>query len=217
MSDDVNVTCFGDADVVDPGAAAARAAALAECARLRAMTPAERVVEAGKRDRPYADSLMQCTFPSLRAIRHVNGVILLVADDVSATRQALAAVTDALGPDASAKEVLDKVDKTRVRTTLMSVSMFKRNLANVLALVNGNAQYFGAGTGGGQLKDIYQEGLAAIKEAEAYWRKENKILTEQLRSLMMSGSATDEASFDTILGKDWKKSLDPDTRKLLGA
>ena len=201
-------------------AAIAKAAALAECARLAALPPHERLLEEAKKrqDRPYADSLMRVTFPSLRAIKHVNGVIMLVADNVSATKQAIREAEDILGPAASHEAVLKEAEKRKVKTTLMSVNRFKRNLLNTLQLCNGHPEMFGAGSGGGALKDIYQEGVAAIKEAEKYWEANNRVLTKELKDFMNNGLATDESTFAILLGKNWKtdNTLDPETKRLLG-
>ena len=201
-------------------AAIEKARALAECARLEALPPHERFLEEAKKRqaRPYADSLMRVTFPSLRAIKHVNGVIMLVADNVAATKQAIAEAEDILGPAASHEEVLKEAEKRKVKTTLMSVKTFKRNLMNTLQLCNGHSELFGAGSGGGALKDIYQEGVAAIKEAEKYWESQNRILTKEIKDFMNVGVATDEATFSILLGKNWKtdNTLDPETKQLLG-
>ena len=201
-------------------AAIEKAKALAECARLEALPPHERFLEEAKKrqNRPYADSLMRVTFPSLRAIKHVNGVIMLVADNVAATKQAIIEAEDMLGPAASHEEVLKEAERRKVKTTLMSVQTFKRNLLNVLQLCNGHAEMFGAGSGGGALKDIYKEGVAAIQEAEKYWESQNRILTKEIKEFMNTGIATDERTFAILLGKDWKtdNTLDPETKKLLG-
>jgi len=201
-------------------AAIRKALAMAECERLSKMAPHERFEEEAKRrqSNPYADSLMRVTFPSLRAIKHVKGVIMLVADDVAATKQAMAEAEDALGAGASPEEILKEAERRKVRTTLLSVGMFKRNLMNTLMLCNGHSELFGAGSGGGVLKDIYQEGMAAIQEAEKYWAKHNKVLTKEVKDFMNSGSATDERTFEILLGKDWKldDTLDHETKKLLG-
>ena len=118
----------------------------------------------------------------------------------------------------SCKLEIEYIGNIQIKTTLMSVKMFKRNLLNVLQLCNGHAEVFGAGSGGGALKDIYQEGVAAIKEAEKYWESQNRILTKEIKDFMNVGVATDESTFAILLGKDWKtdNTLDPETKKLLG-
>lgn len=193
--------------------------AIEEAERLEKLPPHERLREMAKRRVEYADSLMQVTFPTLKAIKHVNGVIMLVADSTAAMKQAITEAEALLGPAASHADVMAEAERRRNKTTLMSVRTFKRNLLNTLQLCNGRAEMFGAGTGGGQLKDIYNEGVAAIREAEKFWAKENKNLTKEVKDFMNGAGVTnDESSFAMILGPDWKHSnfLDPDTKKLLG-
>lgn len=199
-------------------AAEERRKALAECMRIRSMSPSDRLAEAARRDRSYADSKMRVTFPSLRDIRHVKGVIMLVADNAASMREALKSAEDTLGPGVSHEAIMKYAEQHRVKTTLMSVATFKRNLMTVLRMVNGHAEMFGAGSGGGVLKDIYQAGVSAIAEAEKFWAGNNKILTQGIKDLMTMGSSTDEAMFSAVLGKEWKRdnTLDPETKKLLG-
>ena len=196
-----------------------RAAALAEAERLEKLAPHERIMEAAKaRDRVTAD-MMRVSFPSLRAIKHIKGVIMVVADPTESMKQAIVEAENILGPKAPHDEIMKLAERRRNKTTLMSVNTFKRNLMNTLMLCNGHAEMFGMGSGGGALKDIYHEGVAAIKEAEKYWAKENKHLTKELKDFMNGpGVSSDADTFGIILGEDWKKNpaLDPDTKKLLG-
>ena len=196
-----------------------KAKAIAECERLEKLPPHERMAEAAKRKREYADSLMRVNFSSLRGIKHTQGCIMVIADDAAALKQALVEAEDILGPKATPEEIMQEAERRRNKTTLMSVRVFKRNLLNTLMLCNGNSELFGAGSGGGQLKDIYSEGVAAIREAEAFWSKNNKTLTKEVKDFMNgAGITNDKESFSVILGPDWKNSpdLDPDTKKLLG-
>ena len=195
-----------------------RAQAIAEAERLEKLSPSERILEAPKNRDKVTSDMMRVNFPSLRAIKHVKGVIMVVADPAEAMKQALIESQDILGPKASPDEVMQLAEKRRNKTTLMSVATFKRNLMNTLMLCNGHSEMFGAGSGGGALKDIYQEGVAAIREAEKYWAKENKHLTKELKDFMNgAGITNDDASFDVILGTGWRTTLDEDTKKLLGA
>lgn len=207
----VEVSCASDAAIE-------RALAIEEAKRLETLPPHERLKAIAQQRQHIHDSLMRVNFPSLRAIKHTNGVIMVVADDNTALKQAIEEAHGALGPAASDKDIMDYAEKNRVRTTMMSVRTFKRNFANVLRMCNGNAELFGAGSGGGQLKDIYSEGKAAIQEAERFWEKNNKVLTKAMRDFMNIGQTTDETMFQQIAGKDWKADigLDIDTKKLLG-
>jgi len=199
-------------------AAIDKALALAECERLAKLKPHERLLEEAKKRQNVADSMMRVTFPCLRGIKHVNGVIMVIADDNAATKQALIEAQDILGPAASAEDVMKEAEKRKIKTSIMSVRVFKRNLLNTLMLCNGHSEMFGSGSGGGALKDIYQEGVAAIQEAEKFWIKNNKNLTKEVKDFMNEGLSTDEATFSLLLGKNWKtdNTLDPETKKLLG-
>lgn len=199
-------------------AAIDKALALAECERLAKLPPHERLLAEAKKRKDVPDSLMRITFPVLRGIKHANGLILVIADDNAATKQALKEAADILGPSASAEEVLKEADRRKIRTSIMSIRVFKRNLLNTLVLCNGHADMFGASSGGGALKDIYSEGIAAIQEAEKWWASNNRVLTKDLKNFMNNGLATDESTFAILLGKNWKtdNTLDPETKKLLG-
>ena len=196
-----------------------RAAAIAEAQRLEQLAPHERIMEAAKARDNVTSDMMRVTFPSLRAIKHIKGVIMVVADPTESMRQAVIEAENMLGPKASHDEIMKLAEQRRNKTTLMSVSRFKRNLMNTLMLCNGHSEIFGAGSGGGALKDIYQAGVAAIKEAEKFWAKENKNLSKELKDFMNGpGVLSDSSTFSVVLGEDWKKNpaLDPDTKKLLG-
>ena len=209
--DSIEVSCASDAAIE-------RALAIEEAKRLEKLPPHERLKEIAKQRQHIQDSLLRVNFPSLRAIKHTNGVIMVVADDNAALKQAIEEANGVLGPAASNKDIMAYAEKNRVKTTMMSVRTFKRNFANVLRMCNGNAEVFGAGSGGGQLKDIYTEGKAAIQEAEKFWEKNNNVLTKEMRDFMNIGQTTDENLFTKIAGKDWKADigLDIDTKKLLG-
>lgn len=211
VRESIEVHCASDAAIE-------RALAIEEAKRLEKLPPHERLREIAKSRQNVHDSLMRVNFPSLRAIKHTNGVIMVVADDAAAMKQAITEAEAVLGPAATSKEIMDYAEKNRVKTTMMSVSIFKRNLMNVLRMCNGNSEVFGAGSGGGQLKDIYTEGKAAIQEAERFWEKNNKVLTKEMKDFMNIGQTTDEVMFNNIAGKNWRADigLDVDTKKLLG-
>ena len=200
-------------------AALEKMAAMAECERLAKLPPHERLLEEAKKRKDVPDSLMRVTFPVLRGIKHANGLILVIADDNAATKQAMREAADILGPAASAEEVLREAEKRKIKTSIMSIRVFKRNLLNTLVLCNGHSEMVGAGRGGGVLKDVYKEGIAAIQEAEKWWASNNRVLTKDIKDFMNGpGLATDQASFSLLLGKDWKtdNTLDDETKKLLG-
>lgn len=199
-------------------AAIERAAAIAEAERLEKLPPHERLVEIAKQRQDVSDSLMRVNFPSLRAIKNVKGLILVVADETSALKQALKEAEAALGPKASPEQIMGYAEAHKVKTTLMSIKVFKRNLLTTLRLCNGHSEMFGAGSGGGALKDVFEEGAAAIREAEKYWEDHNNRISKELRDFMAVGTSSDEDTFSLILGKDWKSddTLDPETKQLLG-
>jgi hypothetical protein len=199
-------------------AAIEKAAAIAEAERLEKLPPHERLAEVAKQRQDISDSLMRVNFPSLRGIKNVKGLILVIADDSAALKQALKEAEAALGPTASPDAVMNYAEAHRVKTCLMSVKVFKRNLMTTLRLCNGHAEMFGAGSGGGAIKDVFEEGTAAIKEAEKYWEDHNNQISKELRDFLTVGTSTDKDTFDLVLGKDWKNddTLDPETKKLLG-
>ena len=199
-------------------AAIERAIALAEADRLEKLPPHERLQEIAKQRQACSDSLMRVNFPTLMAIKAIKGVIMLVVDDHRALQEAIKVAEHTLGPKATQQQILDHAEKNKTRTTLMSVSTFKRNLALVLRMCNGHAEKFGYGSGGGQLKDLFAEAQAAIQEAEKFWERNNTKLTKEMHDFMNNGQTNDEKMFSLILGKNWKEesSLDDDTKKLLG-
>ena len=197
-------------------AAIERAAAIAEAERLEKLPPHERLKEIAKQRQNVSDSLMRVNFPSLRAIKNVKGLIMVVADDSAALKQAIKEAESALGPTATPEAIMNYAEAHRVKTTLMSLKVFKRNLLTTLRLCNGHAEMFGAGSGGGALKDVFEEGAAAIKEAEKYWEDHNNRISKELKDFMSVGTTTDEDAFALVLGKNWKSDLDPDTKQLLG-
>lgn len=199
-------------------AAIERAAAIAEAERLEKLPPHERLKEIAKQRANISDSLMRVNFPSLRAIKNVKGLILVVADPTSALKQAMKEAEAALGPTASPEQIMGYAEAHKVKTTLMSLKVFKRNLMTTLRMCNGHAEMFGAGSGGGALKDVFEEGAAAVKEAEKYWEAHNNRISKELKDFMSVGASSDENTFALILGKNWKSddTLDPETKKLLG-
>ena len=211
LKERVEVNCASDA-------ALERAMAIAEAKRLETLPAHERLKAYAEERKHVADSLLRVNFPSLKDIKHVRGLIVVVADDQAAMRVALEEARGALGDAASPQELMDYAEKHKVKTTFMSIRVFKRNLMNVLRMCNGNSEIFGAGSGGGQLKDIYQAGKAAIQEAEAYWNAHNTGMSKEVKDFMSVGSTTDETMFTKLAGENWREEagLDADTKKLLG-
>lgn len=180
--------------------------------RLAGMTPLDQMQYLANRKVEYLDSKMQQHFPSLQAIKAVQGMILLIADEKKAydaaveyARQLVGIEVEMTDPEAFSKVVSDHW----VHTTLMSVSRFRINFLTIMEAAAKYPQYFGDGRGGSVLRDVYKEARAAVLEAEAYLKKHGDELPEGALSVIDGPEfiLDDPKQFERVLGFGWEKNL----------
>lgn len=180
--------------------------------RVAGMTPIDQMQYMANRDVEYLDSKMQQQFPSLQAIKAVQGMILLIADEKKAydaavdyARQLVGIEVEMTDPERFMKVVSDHW----VHTTLMSVSRFRINFLTIMEAAAKYPHYFGDGRGGSVLRDIYKEARAAVLEAEAYLRKHGDELPEGALAVIDGPEFVldDPKQFERVLGFGWEKNL----------
>lgn len=199
---------------IDSKDAAAKIDNLERVERERHMTAQEQIMEFAKRDNPYSDSKMQQDFPCIKSIKAFDGFILIEADEAKSIQIARDAAIDILGLAAPAEKIFEYINSHCLRTTIMSVKKFKNCLNMVINMYTIAPQFYGICSGGSVLKDLIAEGVAAIKEASAYLKRQNKIIDPELYK-MLTGSdfmSDDPRQLDKVLGADWKKELDSRSR-----
>ena len=178
--------------------------------RQAGMTAEEKVLDTARDQTPYKDSRMQQLFSDIKAIKSVRGAIVIEVDEESALKAAKVAAFRTLGPLADPKDIINYVGEHQFKTTVLSVPRFIRNLKLLISLVQAAPENFGLGTGGGQIHDIIEESIGAIRDARAYLKANKEKLPEALYDMLRGHDlqVTDKRKFADYLGKDWQAELD---------
>lgn len=177
------------------------------------MSAVEQLEDMAKDRDPYADSKMQQTFPTIKNVVAIKGKILIIVDELYATKLALEEAVNVLGVLAKPQDIMEYVESHKNRTTLLTVGKFMRNISNLLYLAKNHPDMFGSGTGGGPLKDFMEAARAAIKEAHDYLVKNfgNDVGDVPATELGFNvPETTNLQEFARILGEDWEEALTPE-------
>lgn len=178
--------------------------------RQAGMTAEEKVYDTTNDQTPYKDSRMQQHFSNIKAIKAVKGAIVVEVDEENSLKEAKVSAFRALGPLADEKAIIQYVGDHALKTTVFSIPKFLRNLRILVSLVQIAPENFGDGHGGGQVKDILEEAVGAIRDARAYLKANKEKLPEALYDLLRGGDlkVTDKRKFADYLGSGWQAELD---------
>ena len=178
--------------------------------RQAGMDPMQIIKDNAKIQTPYQDSAMQQHFTSIRRIVAVNGAILIEVDEDDSLKAAKLKAFRVLGPLADQEEVFKYIEDHRAKTTMLTVPKFIRNLKMLMSLVQIAPENFGAANGGGEVRDIIDASMGAIRDARAYLRANKEKLPEGVYNYLRGGvmQTTDKREFVKYLGKDWEKDAE---------
>lgn len=182
---------------------------IAKWEKLASMNAVERLDEIAKDDTPYKEDKLQQNFSSIRAIKSVNGFIVIEVDEHDSRQAAIDTAFRVLGPLAPEKDIKNYIAEHTNTTTMMSVKKFKRNLRNLAVMVAQLPEYFGANKGGTVAKDIMREGLAAIRESKKYLIKNAHTIPPMILEALLGDElqTCDPEKFKTYLGEGWEDRL----------
>jgi hypothetical protein len=177
--------------------------------RQQHMDLSEKILDASKDTTPYKDSRLQQHFSAIKSIRNIRGFIYIEVDELDSLNATKLKAFRVLGPMASPEEYRQYISEHTLKSVLLSVPKFVRNLRIVLNFAKTAPQYFGSGSGGGTLKDIIEESMGAIRDAREYLRLHRhnmpELLYEYLRNSEMQ--TNNKAEFVKYLGDDWESAL----------
>lgn len=178
--------------------------------RQAGMNPMQIIEDNKKIQTPYQDSAMQQHFSSIRRIVAVNGAILIEVDEDNSLQAAKLKAFRVLGPLASQEEYFKYIEDHRAKTTMLTVPKFIRNLKMMMSLVQIAPENFGANNGGGEVRDIIDAAMGAIRDARAYLRANKEKLPDGVYNYLRGGmlQTTDKREFAKYLGKDWEKDAE---------
>ena len=179
------------------------------------MKPHERVVAFDKKlqSNPYASSLMKLSFPTVKAIKHVDGFIVIVIDETKALKRAMDIAKESLPPDTSDAALYEYAKKTAVKTAALTPKLFKNNLRYIMEYTSQSPFYMALDSNRKDtLKDLFSDALAALKEAMEYRRHHPDDFAldsvNRLDKRFAGGECSVTSSnFSLLFGNDWKSKL----------
>lgn len=158
----------------------------------------------------YQHASMQQHFSAIRRIVAVNGAILIEVNEEDSLKAAKLKAFRVLGPLAPQEEVFKYIEEHRAKTTMLTVPKFIKNLKLMMQIVQIAPENFGADNGGGEVRDIIDASMGAIRDARAYLRANKEKLPEGLYNYLRGGEmqTTDKREFAKYLGNDWEKDAE---------
>ena len=189
----------------------------------KSMKPHERVLYyADKRSKdPYGNLNMAIRFPDIRAITHFNGFILVIVDEKQALERAVRIATENLGPEATSVDIMKEAQRRAIRTTALPLKTFITNLRYISQFTTNSPYYTSLDASRkSELRDIFSDAMAAIKEAKAYRHHHpDEFMVENISKLdarLARGEYPVHIDdFALTFGKDWKSKLGDDLLNIL--
>lgn len=178
--------------------------------RQAGMTSAQMAKDLASDPTPYKDSQMQQHFGAIKRISAVNGAILIEVDEENSLQAAKLKAFRVLGPLADQETYFRYIEEHRAKTTMITVPKFIKHLRLLMAMVQIAPEHFGANSGGGEIRDIVDASMGAIRDARAYLRANKEKLPEGVYNYLRGGELqlTDKREFATYLGEDWEKDAE---------
>lgn len=169
---------------------------------------------------PYAKSKMKISFPDIRAVKHFSGFILIVVDEKSAFDRAVKLAAQDLGPTATTVEILENARKRAIKTTALPLKTFMNNLRFILQYTTHSEFYTSMDKNKkSELHDLFEDSLAAIKEATRYRRTHpDEFAVERLTGdtrFARGEIAVQPKEFALTFGNNWKSKMGADLVELL--
>lgn len=179
------------------------------------MKPHERVLHYAnkKTSEVGANMRMQISFPDIRAIKHFNGFILVIVNEKQALERAVRIATENLGPEATAEDIMKEAHRRAIKTTALPVKTFITNLRYLTQFTTNSPYYMALDSQKKtELRDIFSDAMAAIKEARYYrYHHPEEFAIENIRQedsrLMRGEYPVKVKDFAITFGKDWKSKL----------
>lgn len=173
------------------------------------MTTSEKIKDLASDNSLYKDDRMKQRFGSIKRITSIRGSIFIEVDEDRALKAAKNIAFRVLGPLADPDTYKKFVAENTSKSTVMSIKTFLRNIKSLATMVSINPDAFGAGKGGGEIRNILEDAKGAISDARAYLKKHRLDMPEGAYDLMMGGNlqVTDPKQFATYIGEDWRKEL----------
>jgi hypothetical protein len=158
----------------------------------------------------YQNASVQQHFSAIRRIVAVNGAILIEVNEDDSLKAAKLKAFRVLGPLAPQEEVFKYIEEHRAKTTMLTVPKFIKNLKLMMSIVQIAPENFGANNGGGEVRDIIDASMGAIRDARAYLRANKEKLPEGVYNYLRGGEmqTTDKREFAKYLGKDWERDAE---------
>lgn len=189
----------------------------------KSMQPHERLQAFDKKlnDNPYASSLMKLSFPTVKAIKNVDGFIVVVIEECKALERALKIAKESLPPDTSDADVYKYAKEHAVKTAALTPKLFKNNLRYIMEYTSQSPFYMALGLNKkDELKDLFSDALAALREALEYRRHHpDDFALDSINSIdkrFADGEcAVTATNFALLFGNDWKSKLGSDLVEIL--
>lgn len=186
------------------------------------MKPHERLADFSKKidEDPYARSRMSMSFPTIRAIKHVDGFILVVIDEKKAFERAVKIAEESLPPDASPVEINEYANKIALKTAAIPPKIFKNNLRYIMDYAAHSPFYLANDLPNkSDLKDLFSDATAALREAYKYRKQhpEGYALDNMYgdRRFNAGECKVTPENFALVFGKNWKDKLGEDLMGVL--
>lgn len=174
------------------------------------MTLTEKLKDMSSNPVKNVDDRLKQRFDCIRGIFSVRGAIYIDVDEHKALLQAKHKAFRVLGPNVDEETYKNYVAENMPKSTILSIRKLLRNIKTLSTMVATNPTAFGDGHGGGEIRDIMEACLGAIKDARAYLKRKRYDMPEGTYELLYGGDlqSTDKKSFAQYIGEDWDKHLD---------
>lgn len=187
------------------------------------MKPHERLENFARKQEadPYSKSRMKISFPDIRAVKHFNGFILVIVDEKQAFERAVKLAAQDLGPEATTVEIINNARKRAIKTTALPLKTFINNL-KFIAQYTTHSQFYTSldKNKKSELHDIFEDSLAAIKEARRYrYTHPDEFAIERVvqgdARFARGEVAVQPKDFALTFGNNWKSKMGADLVDLL--